>query len=129
MAILAGDVGGTKTRLALYEGTPTTGLRRGVVEKFDSREASSLEDIIVAFLTRHGATGSVSAACFGIPGPVVKGTVRATNLPWVLEETKIATRIRVQKTKLVNDLVATISAIPTFSPEDLIVLHPGSPLS
>jgi len=128
MSILAGDVGGTKTRLALYERKEPEGcygLKRRLVENFESRSAASLEEIVRGFLGKHGAIGAVEAACIGIPGPVVAGSVRATNLPWTLDETIFAQRLRLSKMKLVNDLAATAAALPFIAPQDLTVLHPG----
>ncbi len=123
--ILAGDVGGTKTRLSIYEKTPIGALQRKIVERFDSKSASTLEEIIHVFLERHGLKGTVQSACLGIPGPVVGGTVKATNLPWFLSESQVSVRVGIPKVKLVNDLVATISAVPSFKEEDLVILHPG----
>jgi glucokinase len=128
MTILAGDVGGTKTRLALYEQT-APGDRQAreplVVANFDSTSAPSLEQIVHGFLERNHAAGRIDAACIGIPGPVVRGTVRATNLPWVLTERAFGERLEIAKVRLVNDHAATAAALPLLGPEDLITLHPG----
>jgi glucokinase len=129
MPILAGDIGGTKARLALYEDAETAQadlpeLRK--VQDFDSREASSLEEIVVQFLGEFGAAGSIDAACFGIPGPVVGGNVRATNLPWLLDERTLSANLKIPRLKLVNDLAATAAAVPFLGAGQLRVLHPGS---
>jgi len=124
--ILAGDVGGTKTRLALYEiesGKP----KRLLVEKFESKGAKSLEDIVAQFLSAQKVEGKVKSACLGIPGPVVKGTVQLTNLPWFINEKKMSEQLKIPTVKLVNDLVATIAAVPSFTQDDLVTLHPGKP--
>ena len=128
MTILAGDVGGTKTRLALYERTGSAGLfalERQVLADFESRSAPSLEEIVREFLGRHHATGRIEAACIGLPGPVVGGSVRATNLPWVIEERAFGENLGIKKVRLVNDHAATAAALPLLGPEDLITLHPG----
>jgi len=128
MTILAGDVGGTKARLALYEdaAVPQGALPElRVVQDFDSREAPSLEEIVDQFLGRHGAAGSIDAACFGIPGPVVGGKVQVTNLPWLLEERNLRENLKIPRLKLVNDLAATAAAVPFLRAEELEVLHPG----
>ena len=125
--ILAGDVGGTKIRLALYELNSNGSFNRLVVEKYESKTAPSLESVITTFLEKNQVTGKVDRACFGIPGPVVGGVVRVTNLPWVLSEAQISKAVAIKRVKFVNDLVATIAAVPSFSPEDLVVLHPGQP--
>jgi glucokinase len=128
MVILAGDVGGTKTRLALYDRGDTANrqtLERRVVADFDSRNAPSLEEIVRGFLAGNDTAGRVEAACLGIPGPVVGGSVRATNLPWIIDEKAFGDNLGIQKVRLVNDHAATAAALPLLGPEDLITLHPG----
>jgi glucokinase len=126
MLILAGDVGGTKTRLGIYDYSGNAQFKRTVVERFESTATASFEEIALTFLKKNGLAGKdIAACCFGVPGPVVNGTVKLTNLPWVLDEKKIASTLGIAKTFLANDLEATISAAPTFCPEDLVVLHPG----
>jgi glucokinase len=128
MTILAGDVGGTKTRLALCERTePRTRHAlddRSVVE-FKSNSAPSLEEIVRGFLERHNAAGRIEAACIGVPGPVVGGAVRTTNLPWVIEERAFGENLGIKKVRLVNDHAATAAVLPLLEPADLITLHPG----
>ena len=82
--LLAGDIGGTKTRLALFA---AVGGSLGMVESsvYPSRAAESLEEIVLRFL-RESGNPHVSAACFGVAGAVVAGQVRATNLPWRVSE-------------------------------------------
>jgi len=128
MTILAGDAGGTKTRLALFEKTDGGGresLECRAVSDFDSREEPSLEGIVHGFLRQHLSHGRVDAACIGIPGPVVSGSVRATNLPWRIEENSFAENMGIPRFRLVNDHVATAAAIPLLGPDDTEVLHPG----
>jgi glucokinase len=128
MTILAGDAGGTRTRLALYERTEPSNrqaLAHRIAEDFGSRSAASLEAIVRGFLQRHNAAGRLEAACIGLPGPVVRGTVRATNLPWVIEEKAFGENLEIPKVRLVNDLAATAAALPLLGPEDVITLHPG----
>jgi glucokinase len=128
MTILAGDVGGTKTRLALYDRKNPRkrhAFEHRITADFESRSAPSLEQIVRGFLERHDAAGRIEAACIGIPGPVVGGTVRATNLPWVIEERAFGENLGIKKVRLVNDHAATAAALPLLEPEDLITLHPG----
>lgn len=117
--ILVGDIGGTKTRLALYDSS----LVRQDVAFFACRKYASLEAVIIDFLkTRHV---SVQCACFGVPGPVMNGCSEATNLPWRLDERSIAAALGIHRVKLVNDLVATTNAVPFLKASELVVLHPG----
>jgi glucokinase len=126
MTLLAGDAGGTKTRLALYD--PSGGRfepRRMAV--FESRAYPTLDAIVRDFLAGDASQPAIEAACIGVPGPVVGGSVRATNLPWVLEEQALAAGLGLPKLSLVNDHLATAAALPFLGPEELITLHPGLP--
>ncbi|MCP4256803.1 MAG: glucokinase, partial [Planctomycetes bacterium] len=121
--ILAGDVGGTKTRLAfcrLEDGR----IIRQQTDTFVSRDYSCLEEVVQNFITKYGV--SVTKSCFGVPGPVVKGEAKATKLPWHFKEEQISKDLNIPTVKLVNDLVATAAAVPHLMPEDLYVLHNGS---
>src|SRR5438874_13467933 len=99
--ILAGDVGGTKTILALFD--EADGLRAVREETFGSQDHPSLEAILGEF---H-STGGVQAACFGVAGPVIDGKSQTTNLPWHLEESALAKAAGVPRARLLNDLQAT----------------------
>jgi glucokinase len=128
MKILAGDAGGTKTRLALYEHSGPSDRREFkclAVKDFESKSAASLEAIVREFLETKNAVGRIKAGCIGIPGPVVFGTVRATNLPWQIEEKCFAMNLGIPRFRLVNDHVATAAAIPLLGQDDLAELHPG----
>jgi glucokinase len=113
--ILAGDTGGTKTVLALFDksGKP---IRE---QMFHCAEYSSLEAIIDAF-----APGPVLGACFGVAGPVVGGTAKITNLPWVIDEGVLSARLGGAPVKLLNDLQATALGMLTLPPEGFTVLQP-----
>jgi len=113
---LAGDIGGTKTNLGLFQ----EGKKRPVVklmETYPSSSAASLEAIIEQFLAIHPV--SINSACFGIAGPVQNGRCKATNLPWVVDETKIKNRFKFKNAILINDLTATALAIPFLNNREL----------
>jgi glucokinase len=122
--ILAGDTGGTKTRLALYEQSQGKLVRRQT-ETFVSSDFRSLAEIISSFLAKNHI--KVKKACFGVPGPVVAGRAESTNLPWVTDEAHIARTLGIASVKLVNDLVATASSIPFLNANDLLAVHRGLP--
>lgn len=122
--LLGGDVGGTKTKLALFERTGR-GIERNTVEKFESRSFESLTDLVRQFLEKHPV--KIEGACFGIPGPVKNGSVWTPNLPWKMSEAELSTSLCIPKVRLVNDLAATTAAIPHLSPQQLHVLHEGVP--
>lgn len=118
--ILAGDIGGTKTNLGLFSeqnGRLAPVSARGFV----SHEYSGLEALVREFLA--GSTG-VSAACFGVPGPVVGGEAKTTNLPWLLETAALKADLGISALYLINDLQATAWGLETLAPGDILELNP-----
>ncbi len=120
--ILAGDVGGTNVRLALFEPSGDDLLMQSQ-QDYRTRDYASLEDVIAGFLTKNPVT--VEAACFGVAGPVLKNRVTATNLAWIIDGAIVAKSLKLQETLLVNDLVAYGYGALAMKPEELIVLHGG----
>jgi len=120
--ILAGDVGGTKTRLAFCR-IENGRIVRQQTDTFVSRDYSCLEEVVRNFIDKYGV--SVAKSCFGVPGPVINGEAKATKLPWHFKEEQISKDLNIPTVKLVNDLVATAAAVPHLMPEDLYVLHDG----
>jgi len=123
--ILAGDVGGTKTALALFE------VRRralAVVREsvLPSQGFAALTDAIRQFLL-EGSPVSVDAACVGVAGPVIDGRSTATNLPWVVDEASLAACVSTRRIRLVNDLEATGHGVLGLPPSSLATLQAGEP--
>src|SRR5215210_3316968 len=108
--ILAGDVGGTKTNLALFE-REGEGLRTVRSDKVHSADFPGLSELVRRFL-EAGPAGELEAACFGIPGPVIDGRASTPNLAWVVDGPRLAEDLGVDRLDLVNDLVATAEGIP-----------------
>lgn len=122
---LAGDVGATKTNLALF--TDERGVRSPVRERtFPSREYETLEDLVTEFLTEVDMRPS--RAAFGVAGPVVQGEAHITNLPWIISEQRLARRLKLERAELINDLVAVAKAIPVLDSADLYTLNSGEPV-
>jgi glucokinase len=123
--IVAGDVGGTKVHLALY------GFRQGKLvhvrdERFPAAEFTGLEDIVRRFISESGSP-EVTAACFGVPGPVRGGRLRLTNLPWVLDSRELSDHLHIAHVFLINDLEANGYGIPELTPDQLSTLNVGDP--
>src|SRR6185312_51829 len=118
--ILAGDVGGTKVDLALFEfieGSLST-----VREKrFPARQYSGLKEIVKEFL----GADAPSAACFGVPGPVRDGRLRLTNLPWTLDNRELSQSLKIQHVFLINDLQANGYGIGELKADQICVLSEG----
>ena len=118
--ILAGDIGGTNARLAYFQ--PQNGHLRLVSERtFPSREHSELGEIVSQFMDDSGTRPE--AACFGIAGPVRNGRVETSNLPWVIEQSRLAKQIHLPATLLINDLEASAWGIGALTPGDLVPLN------
>lgn len=113
--ILAGDIGGTKTNLALFERRGGA-LEKKVQQRFASRDYASLSEVIDAFKSEN-AVPTVDAACFGIAGPVIDGNCRTTNLPWEITTDGLRRHLKTEKVRLLNDLEATAYGM-LYLPED-----------
>ncbi len=120
--ILAGDIGGTKTKLGLFRegGGRLVCMKK---ETFLSREHTSIFSILTDFL-RDGTI--VDAACLGVAGPVEGGRVSATNLPWEFSEDEITSCTGARECTLINDLVALSLGTAGLSPSDLTALKGGT---
>jgi len=120
--LLAGDIGGTKTNLGIY--SIEKGPREPLIEAtLPSSEYPSLEALVKEFLSR--TEFSVDSASFGIAGPVVKGKVKTTNLPWIIDEKKLGKELGLRSVHLVNDLEAIAYGVPLLEVADLHTLNEG----
>jgi glucokinase len=122
--ILAGDIGGTKTVLALFEETGQ-GIRPLREAIFKSRDHKSLEEILALFLQSESGL-SLRAGCFGVAGAVIDGRCRTTNLPWQLDEQVLALAIGAPRAKLLNDLEAAAYGMLFLGPDELSILNEGA---
>jgi glucokinase len=118
--ILAGDVGGTKVHLALYDFTVGR-LNHTRDKQYPAKDYSGLEEIVKEFLSAD----KVTAACFGVPGPVRDGRLRLTNLPWTLDSRELAAGLEIQHVFLINDLEANGYGIAELSADQIYTLSEG----
>jgi len=121
--ILAGDIGGTNTRLAFFD-VKDDRPRLVVKETFSSREHASLDEIVRQFAAAHKLP--VECACFGLAGPVRHGRVETTNLAWVVDARRLAEELRIKSVTLLNDLEANAYGISALEPNDFAVINGGS---
>ncbi|HCF61883.1 MAG TPA: glucokinase [Myxococcales bacterium] len=119
MTLLAGDVGGTKTALALYDGSKV--VRREVLP---SARFGSLEALVREFL---GPRHQIERACFGVAGPVSQDACRATNLPWVIEARGLEKDLGIPKVGLVNDFYALSIGLRELPESDFAALNSARP--
>jgi glucokinase len=125
MYALAGDLGGTKTRLALFEAND--GRMQLVHEKvYRSRDYTSFTDIVQEFIHLQPAK-KPQRICIGVAGPVIKGKVDLTNLSRELTVAEVQHATGVEDTSLINDLEATAYGLATLQQNSLLTLHSGEP--
>lgn len=119
--ILAGDIGGTKVNLAFF--SESLRILPENLASYPSRDYSSLEEIVHQFLTERKLQADY--ACFGIAGPVKKGRVALTNLPWVITDADLKKNLGLKHVWLINDLEANAQGIYGLKPDDFITLNKG----
>ena len=149
--ILAGDIGGTKTHLALFDWT-TERVEPVRLETFHSADYKSLDEMIEEFLippkpptpideleqTKPDGDATtpapgpeepvkVEAACFGVAGPVIQNHCHTTNLPWIIDGAALAKRFDIPHVRLLNDLEAMAHGILLLRPDEMVTLNAGAP--
>lgn len=125
MHILAGDIGGTNSRL-IFAGI-SDGVRQVVAEKsYTSANFDGLIEVIDHFLSDHKIATDIDAACFAIAGPVESGVAAVTNLPWVISEQQLAEVLSTPRIRLLNDLAAAAYGVAELYPDDMLLLQQGS---
>ncbi len=127
--ILAGDVGGTKVHLALYNFVAGK-LSPVRDEKFPAQDFACLDDVVKGFLSpeksgQPDVRDQIVASCFGCPGPVRDGRLKLTNLPWTLDARDLQRSLGIQHIFLINDLEANGYGITELAHDKIFTLHPG----
>lgn len=148
--ILAGDIGGTKINLALYDWTKervdpiredtvwtadyesleealTEFLEEPVPAVSESNEAAEVTDEPSSEITPPAPLGPLTAACFGVAGPVLNNTSRTTNIPWTIDGGKLAEFLNIPRVCLLNDLEATAYGLQLLRPDEIEDLNPNAP--
>ena len=122
--ILAGDIGGTSSRLACFE--VENGQLAMVAEQiYPSRQYKGLDEIATSFAAAQ--EGKIQRACFGIAGPVRNGRVATPNLAWVVDSRTLAQELDLPAVRLINDLEANAHGLAALEPKDLVTLNAGAP--
>lgn len=123
--LLAGDVGGTKTDLAVFSGDG--GPRQPLTQaELPSGRYASLEDLVREFLAQVRLP--IDRACFAVAGPVIAGRAKTTNLPWLVDAGRLAEELGVSVVYLLNDLQAIAHAVPILEADDLETVNVGEPV-
>ena len=133
MTVLAGDIGGTNSRLALYQVAPGAAPRPLFERSYPSGSHHALDDIADQFLLdaaaaldgRVGRGKGIGAACIAVAGPVEHNICRATNLPWIVDGRSLATRLGIDRVVLVNDFHAAALGVTAVGSEFLASFAPS----
>jgi glucokinase len=122
--ILAGDIGGTSTRLGTFD---VQGGRPVLVDAatFSSRDYVSLDHVVREFVESRSIP--IEHACFAVAGPVANGRVKTSNLPWVIEASALSALLQVRQVWVINDLEAAAYGLALLEEQDLLILNPGAP--
>ena len=123
--LLAGDVGGTKALLGLFLDGPG---RPKLVDArvFATGDYAGLGEVVDAFLAAQpSAVTPLTAASFGVAGPIVNQVARLTNVPWVVDASAVASRFRIPIVTLLNDLQAMAYSVAVLEPDELAIVQPG----
>ena len=121
--LLAGDVGGTTTRLGLFEKTPSRP-RSLAVREFTTLDFPNLETMVAAFLQTEGRAPTESA-CFGVAGPVAGDVAELTHVPWRVDARIVARTLKLTRVSLLNDLEAMAYSLPVLHDSEVHVLQAG----
>jgi glucokinase len=127
--LLAGDIGGTKTLLGLFDQVPARP-RPVAIRSFPTLDYADLPSMISAFMADGDAKGAnVRNACFGVAGPVIGEAAELTNVPWRVDGARIRAEFRFNRVALLNDLQAMAYSVPVLQDSELHVLQQGEALS
>ena len=123
--ILAGDIGGTKTNLAVY--AADTELNVPIIEEcFHSQRYDSFLALLKDFFTNNAV--QIQKACFGVAGPVINGRCSTSNISWVVDEKEIRETFNIPQVKILNDLESMGYGTLLLKDNDLKIINPGSPV-
>ncbi|MGH9256113.1 MAG: glucokinase [Vicinamibacterales bacterium] len=122
--VLAGDVGGTKTLVGLFERDDRRPRALTVIE-YHTAAFSRFTDILEAFVRDLGRACDIDAATVGVAGPVVDGRARLTNIPWNVTEDELTAFFGTRRARLVNDVEAMASSAEVLTPDEVVPLQDG----
>lgn len=122
--IIAGDIGGTNTRLGLFDSAEKTPVAKRI-KTFPSSDYFSLIEILGEFLVANDEP--IVGACFGLPGPVIDGVVTTPNLPWVVMISELREILKTENVDIINDLEANAHGVSALGHDDVVTLYEGSP--
>jgi glucokinase len=123
--LLAGDIGGTKTLVGVFEAAAPRP-RPLAVRAFTTLDYAGLSAILAEFIgTVPGAHRSIDRACFGVAGPVIDNTATLTNVPWKIDAAMLGDRFAFRRVDLLNDLQAMAYGVPVLEPSEVHVLQHG----
>jgi glucokinase len=127
--LLAGDIGGTSTRLRLAVAAADRWRSHEWERTYPSQDFPDLVPVVQKFLAELGIEGEVVSACFAVAGPVVAGVATLQNLAWKLETDRLCQELGIENIHLINDFAAIGYGLAHLQPEELHVLQAGEPVA
>lgn len=119
--VLAADIGGTKTNLALFKISDKS-LEQIQEQSFPTKDYASFTDMFRDFHSAQSA--KIDAICLGVAGPVIEGVVQGTNFPWGIDSKDIRKKLKVTSVFVINDLEANAYGLSTLEEEDFETIIP-----
>ncbi len=124
MNVLAGDIGGTNTRIIFAEGNKND--RHIIAEKkYRSADFTNLTQVLKQFVHEYSLPDDIHAASFSVAGPVQNGVAAITNLPWVVNEKELGAQFKIPNVKFINDFIAVVYGIEELNDSDILILQQG----
>ncbi|QED37006.1 glucokinase [Antarcticibacterium arcticum] len=122
--ILAGDIGGTKINLSLYQ--LEKGILKPLLEKtYFTKKHSSFESLLKTFREENTELPAIDCICLGVAGPVIEGRVTGTNFPWEISETELQKATGIAHIFLINDMEANAYGLATLEENELTEIKSG----
>jgi glucokinase len=126
--LLAGDIGGTKTLLGLFDALPVRP-RPLATQSFPTLDYDDLGDMLQEFLAAEQVSAdAIDATCFGVAGPVLDDSAELTNVPWKVDAHRVANALGIRRIRLLNDLQAMAYSVPLLQADELHALQKGEAL-
>jgi len=122
--LLAGDLGGTKTLLGLFE--PDDRRPQQVISRsYTTQEFDGFDAILDAFASDAGRGFTIDAAAIGVAGPIVNQHARLTNISWDVGVKEIGRHLHTARVSLLNDLEAMAYSVSVLNGDEVVVLQRG----
>lgn len=119
---LVADIGGTNTRIALFD---TTDSRLLAIKRYRNRDFTGLETVLARWLDEY-PEARPREACIAVAAPPEGDYATMSNCNWSFRGSELAARFGWSRVRLINDFQANAFALPWLQPGDWYEIHPGT---